>query len=74
MAFEDGTTLLNCKACGAIHMARWSQMPVREKQTIRCCGCNGIISQGTSIRDYFEINLVGPSADLGRTGKGNTHG
>ena len=65
MAFEEGTARLACKGCGAIHLAKWSRMPVRERQTVRCRSCNHIISQGSSVRDYFEINLADPSAGPG---------
>jgi hypothetical protein len=60
MAFEEGTDRLVCPACGAAHVAKWSRIPVREWQTIRCESCQGILFYGRAVRDYFEVYLEQP--------------
>lgn len=58
MAFEEGTEILTCPNCKARHSAKWSRMPVREMQTIRCDACRGILHSRSSVRDYYEVNLI----------------
>lgn len=74
MAFEEGSVRLDCRSCGAIHLAKWSRSTVRERYEVRCLNCDTTISEGSSVRDYFEINLVGAPADTSTTEKDTTHG
>lgn len=58
MAFEEGSAELSCPSCSADHIAKWSRMPVREQQRIRCKACKGVLFEGNTHRDYFQVNLV----------------
>lgn len=58
MAFEEGTQELTCAACGAVHKARWSRMPVRERARVPCEKCRGTLYEGNTVRDYFEVRLA----------------
>lgn len=58
MAFEEGSEMLTCPACGAMYMARWSRMPVRDYQKIDCKPCGGVLVQGKSVRDYFAVTPI----------------
>lgn len=58
MAFQEGNDQIVCRACGAVHDARWSRMPLREHTTIRCLACREIAYQGTTIRDFFDLTLA----------------
>lgn len=59
MAFEEGKELLTCKECGAAHLAKWSRMPVRERQVVPCQACDGRLYEGNTVRDYYEVVLAG---------------
>lgn len=58
MAFETGTEMLACRACSAMHVAKWSRMPVREPIAIQCQSCGAIAHQTTTVRDYYEVTLA----------------
>jgi hypothetical protein len=58
MAFEEGTLPFTCATCNAKHEVSWSRMPVREWQTIRCKVCDGILFQGSTVRDFIDVNLI----------------
>lgn len=58
MAFEEGTTSLTCVACNAKHVALWSRMPVRERQTVCCLTCGGIIFEDKSVRFYHSVKIA----------------
>lgn len=55
MAFEEGKKVLACPSCNAQHLAKWSRMPVREYQCIRCQMCGGVLVEGKSVIDYYEV-------------------
>lgn len=57
MAFEEGKTLLTCKACGAVHRVRWFRSPMREPMKLRCLGCSGVLYEGTTVHVYDESTL-----------------
>jgi len=33
-------------------------MPVRERTTIKCKSCGGILYQGNTTHDYYEVRLI----------------
>lgn len=57
MAFEEGTEELACRACGAVHKLRWSRCIVRERSTVNCIKCEGIVYEGKGLRDYYSVRL-----------------
>lgn len=58
MAFEDGTMALTCPDCKAEHLARWSRMPVRERQQLRCKACKAVLYEGNTVKDFVDLNLA----------------
>lgn len=60
MAFQEGTEEIACRACGAVHTARWYRLPVREPLTIRCKSCGGVAYAANTIRDYTDVELAPP--------------
>lgn len=58
MAFQEGTETLTCPDCGAKHTARWSRMPFRESQKVRCRACPGLIVNGKLVHDYYDVTLT----------------
>lgn len=58
MAFEEGTMPLTCRDCGAQHLARWSRMPVRERQQLRCKTCKGVLFEGNTVKDFTDLTLA----------------
>lgn len=61
MAFEEGTQELTCPECAAQHRLRWYRMPVRERMTIPCRSCGGILFAGNSTHEYYEVRLIDSS-------------
>lgn len=58
MAFEVRTEQMVCRSCGAGHNLKWSRMPVRERATVKCKGCDSVLFAGNTVRDYYEVNLI----------------
>ncbi len=59
MAFEDSTEVMTCHACKADHSVKWSRMPVRERLTVRCKACGDVLFEGNTVRDYYDVILLG---------------
>jgi hypothetical protein len=58
MAFEEGKDLLTCSACGAVHEARWSRMPVCEPMKVTCRACKAVIFDcRRTWKDYCDVSL-----------------
>ena len=58
MAFEDKPCEMTCKACGAQHKMRWYRIPLRERTTVNCMACGGILFQGNANRDFYDVRLA----------------
>ena len=58
MAFQEGTENFICLACGALHVARWYRMPVKDRALIKCHACRSVILDRNGLRDYFDVKLV----------------
>jgi predicted Zn finger-like uncharacterized protein len=58
MAFEERTEELVCPTCGAKHRVRWSRMPVRERSTVECLSCTGLLFAGNTVKDYYQVDLL----------------
>lgn len=58
MAFQEGTETITCPHCGAKHEARWYRLPVRDRYSIKCQGCGGILAEGKGLRDYLSVRMI----------------
>ena len=58
MVFEEETERLTCAQSGAVHIAMWHRMPVREAYRLKSQKCGETLQSGKGVRDYTRIELT----------------
>ena len=58
MALDEGAREIACPACKARFRAKWTRLPVRERQMVRCTVCRNVMVEDKSVIFYHQVDLI----------------